>query len=113
MDPTQARKIVRRFGFFGYLLVGVAMLAKSQSPKRRWIACGLVALLAVVALFGRFRVNKPAYTLIDLGVPDGFTDPFPYDVNNQGQVIVMAARVSDHAVHTFVWQQGAFRDIGT
>ena len=57
--------------------------------------------------------KKPAYSLTDLAPPSGFANPFPYRINNRGQIIVIAIRSLDHAAYCFLWQEGNYRDLGT
>ncbi len=58
------------------------------------------------------RAPIPAYTILDLSIGSPFPDAFAYGVSQNGKITGVGTDPSTNELHAFIYQAGAFNDLG-
>lgn len=134
MNSRPLRKLIRKYGALGYVVVGGYLLGYWLFHFKRKQTAVVLALLVLAAsaalrlntsvpsgdmeytLIGReaVRTNAQSYTITDLGVVSGYAYSFGQHINAKGQTAGVLSDEEFEKMHSFFCtSNGKMSDIGT
>jgi probable HAF family extracellular repeat protein len=134
MDTLKVRAYLRKYGHAGYLLVGIYLIVHTLFSRRPRRILGILAVallvlwswrafhshaqvrhspIADISLPETISSDQAPYTITDLGILPGYDSAVAVRINNNSQMSVVLYTSTRTKLHSFLWQEGKWTDVGT